>query len=421
MSVLAVGCNHRSANLAVLERLAVVGDDLDKALRSLVALPHVLEAAVVSTCNRVEVYAHVSRFHPGHAEVRGWLAERADIHPQDFDDLHYAYHDERAAAHLFAVAGGLDSMVVGERQVALQVRDAMEAAREAGAARRVLLRLFRQAVSAGRRVRRDTDIGSGASSMVDVGIDVATGHLGGPLRGRSVAIVGAGKIGGLAAERLTREQVHDVLVWNRSADKASRLAARVAGAVVDEAELGSALARADLVICTTGAPAPIIDAQQVAAAMRDRRARPLVLLDLAMPRNVDPACHDLAEVEVLDIADVRRETDRRVTGAVLDHARSIVDEEASRFLAWIRAIEVEPTIKALRQHAEQIRRDELGRLGRKLGDLDERERAAVEAVTRGIVNTLLHEPTVRLKSLADDGSAERYADAVRELFDLEDW
>ncbi|MEX1178707.1 MAG: glutamyl-tRNA reductase [Nitriliruptor sp.] len=427
MSVLVVGCNHRSADLALLERLAVPAEELPKALASLTRLPHVAEAAILSTCNRVEVYASVTRFHPGLAEIRGWLAERGDIHPQDLEELHYSYHDDRAAAHLFSVAAGVDSMVVGEQQIAVQVKASMETARAEGSARRVLQRLFRQAVRVGRRVRRDTDIATGASSMVDVGLDVARQRLGSAdLAGRTVLIVGAGKVGALTAVQLHDEGAGRLLVWNRSHDKAERLAAKVSGEIVPVGGLGAALAEADLVVCTTGAPEPVLDADLVAGALTERALRghdggaPLVLLDLAMPRNVDPACEDLGGVSVVDIADVRDRAERSVTGDVLASARIVVDEEAERFASWIAASEIEPTIRALRGRAEQVRVDELDRLAGKLGDLDERQQAAVEALTRGIVNTLLHEPTVRLKSLADGGAAEAHADALRDLFALDD-
>jgi glutamyl-tRNA reductase len=436
MSLLVVGCNHRSADLPLLERLAVPAEELPKALRSLTQLEHVLEAVVLSTCNRVEIYAHVSRFHPGLQELRGWLAERGDVHPQDLDDLQYSYHDDRAAAHLFAVASGLDSMVVGERQIALQVKQAMEVARTEGSARRVLQRLFRQAVGVGRRVRRETGVSHGASSMVDVGLDVAGARLGTPLEGRRVLLVGAGKMGGLTADRLRDEGVAHVDVWNRSDDKAHRLASRVDGRVVDDSRLEDAVADADLVVCTTGAPEPVLDLDLVAGAIQARRAtadgahhgvsRRLVLLDLAMPRNVDPRCTELPDVSVVDIADVRALADGshaeagrsgRLVDAVAD-ARRLVEDEADRFLAWTRASEVEPTIRALRETAEQVRAGELERLSSKLSSLDDRQRAAVEALTRGIVNTLLHTPTVRLKELADRDGAELHTDALRELFEL---
>ncbi|WP_130648484.1 glutamyl-tRNA reductase [Egicoccus halophilus] len=424
MSLLVVGCNHRSADLSLLERLAVPADELPKALKSLVGLEHVQEAVVLSTCNRVEIYASVSRFHPGLQELRGWLAERGDIHPQDLDDLQYSYHDDRAAAHLFAVAAGLDSMVVGERQIAMQVKQSMEAARGEGSARRMLQRLFRQAVRVGRRVRNDTAIARGASSMVDVGIDVATERLGGPIAGRNVLLVGAGKMGGLTASRVVDEGAGHVAVWNRSADKAQRLALRTGGVVVEAGDLECAVASADLVVCTTGAPEPVLDLDLVLAARQQRLAArdasPLVLLDLAMPRNVDPRCEDVAGVEVVDIADVRAVADRGVTGEVVAAARDIVEEEAARFLAWTRASAVEPTIRDLRRQAEQVRADELDRLAGKLSTLDDRQREAVEALTRGIVNTLLHTPTVRLKELADRTGAHDQADALRDLFALDD-
>jgi glutamyl-tRNA reductase len=423
MSLLVVGCNHRSADLALLERLAVPAEELPKALRSLTALEHVLEAVVLSTCNRVEVYAHVTRFHPGLQELRGWLAERGDVHPQDLDELQYGYHDDRAAAHLFSVAGGLDSMVVGEQQIAVQVKDAMERARAEGTARRVLQRLFRQAVRVGRRVRRETDITEGASSMVDIGLDAVRDRLQGTLGGRNVLLVGAGTMGALTADRLALEELADVTVWNRSPDKARRLAARLAGATIDDGGLVDALARADVAVCTTGAPEPVLDVDLVSRAVARREdldTRPLVLLDLAVPRNVDVACASLPGVQLVDVSDVRRLADRGVTGEVVQAARIIVDEEADRFLTWTRAAQVEPTIRAVRTHAEQVRRDELDRLAGRLAALDERQREAVEALTRGIVNTLLHGPTVRLKELADAGGADVHVDALRELFDLAD-
>lgn len=420
MSLLVVGCNHHRADLALLERLAVPADELPKALRSLIGLEHVVEAVVLSTCNRVEIYAHVTRFHPGLQELRGWLAARGDIHPQDLDDLQYSYHDDRAAAHLFAVTGGLDSMIVGERQIAVQVKQAMETAREEGTARRMLQRLFRQAVRVGRRVRSDTAISTGASSMVDVGLDTVADRLGGSLAGRHVSIVGAGKIGTLTAERVSALGASRVEVWNRSPDKAHRLARRVDGHVVPSLGLTDTIAAADVVVCTTGAPEPVLDADLVAGALarRSEAQGPLVLLDLAVPRNVAPGCHDLAGVVVVDVEDVRRAAESGVTGDVLADARAIVEDEAERFLTWTRTAQVEPTIRSVRTFAEDVRVAELDRLAGKLSGMDARQRDAVEALTRGIVNTLLHGPTVRLKQLADTGGAEQHAEALRELFDL---
>jgi glutamyl-tRNA reductase len=417
MSLIVVGCNHRSADLSLLERLAVSADELPKALRSVADLAHVTEAAVLSTCNRVEIYASVSRFHPGLQELRGWLAERGDIHPQDLDELQYSYHDDRAAAHLFSVAGGLDSMIVGEQQIAMQVKQAMETARHQGTARRVLQRVFGQAVNVGRRLRTETAISEGASSMVDVGLDAVRARLDGPLSTRRVAVVGAGAVGALAADRLAELEVAHVDVWNRSHDKAQRLADRVDGTVVPFDDLGTAIAAADVVVCTTGAPEPVLDVELVEHAVAGR-TRPLYLLDLAVPRNVALGCADLPQVELLDVASVRELADRGGKGEAGAEARAIVDEEAARFLTWTRASIVDPTIRDVRAKAEAVRQAELDRLSSKLSSLDDKERAAVEALTRGIINTFLHDPTLRLKALAEHDGAEQHADALRDLFDL---
>ncbi len=415
MSVIVVGCNHRDADLGLLERIAVPADDHRKVLNELLTLDHVLEAAVLSTCNRVEVYVHVSRFHDGLDEITDWMSARAGDLDEQFAEQSYVHFDESAAAHLFRVASGIDSMVVGERQIALQVKQAMEEARDEGTARRMLQRMFRQAVYTGRLVRRETSISTGASSMVDVGLEVVSQRL--PDReGHSALIVGAGKLGGLSADRLV-EAGAQLSVWNRSEDKATRLAARVGARTVTD--LADALADVDLVVCTTGAPEPVIT-PELLAGVGDRTDRPLVLLDLAMPHNVDLACADHPGVEVVGLRDVRDLAHRTATRAAVDEAEALVAREASAFSAWLSAIEVEPTIRALRARADRVREDEIGRLGRRLAGLDDAQREAVEALTKGIVNTLLHEPTIRLKELADAGGADVAAEVLRELFDLDD-
>lgn len=420
MPVLTVGLNHRTADFALLERVAIPVQEYPKALRSLRSLDHVLEAAVLSTCNRVEVYANVSRFHDGLHELSTWLSTRGDIDPHLLETVGYTFHDDRAAAHLFAVASGVDSMVVGEQQIALQVKEATVIARDEGASRRMLQTLFNRALHTSKRVRAETSISQGASSMVEVGLDAAARGWSEGLAGQTVLVVGAGAMGSLAAERLREAEVARVLVRNRTNDKAERLADKVDGEIVPEGGLRDAVAEADLVVCCTGASMPLIDAELVADARRHRQDdRELVLLDLAMPRNIDHSCDDLEGVTVIDLDAIRAVADSTVTGEVIEAATAIVEEEAAAFHAWTKAVEVEPTIRALREHGHRVRRDELERLGSRLSDLDEREREAVEALATGIVNTLLHDPTVRLKSLADGGGAEHYALALRELFDLD--
>ncbi len=416
MSVLVLGLNYKTAPVGLLERVAVPAEHSQKALASLTNRDHILEAAVLSTCNRVEVYAHVTRYHGGMADLRNFFAEWGGIAPEDFADLAYDYYDDRAAAHLFAVASGLDSMVVGERQIHLQVKQAFRDAESEGSAGRVLRALFQQALRVGKRARAETGISAGASSMVDVGLDAATQVLG-DLTGRAVLVVGAGKMGGMGAARL--HGVADrIVVANRTAGKGERLAERVGAEVLDFDELASGLPGADLVLSSTGSPAPVIDAEMVTLAMEHRPDRPLVLLDLAVPRDVDQACHGVPGVTVLDVDAIRALTDTGTTGVAVAAARALVAQEVGRFAAWARTVRVEPTIASLRARAEQIRRAEMDRVAGRLGSLDDRQREALDALTRGIVNTLLHDPSVRLKALADARGGDLHAAALRELFDL---
>lgn len=418
MSILLLGVDHTQAPLALLERLAVPAEQTRKVLHELTTLDHVLEAVVVSTCNRMEVYVDLARFHDGYDQLVGWLAERAGLTREELEAHVVAKVDEDAAEHLFAVAGGLESMVVGEQQIAMQVRDAMEEARAEGTAGRMLQRLFRQSIRVGRRVRRETTIGEGARSMVDVGLEAVADHLETGMAGRDVLVVGAGEIGALTVVQLAEAGVAGISVWNRSHDKATRLADKVGARVVAVDGLAAAIATADVVVCTTGAPVPVLDLPLLEDASRRRDGGEVVILDLAVPRNVAPAAAALPLVTIVDIAEVRDVAQRGQTGDVVAAARELVVEEAEGFRRWLRQIEVEPTIRELRLHAERVRQAELDRLGSRLADLDDDERQAVEALTEGIINTLLHEPTVRLKRLAD-GNAEHHVGLLAELFDLD--
>jgi glutamyl-tRNA reductase len=418
VSVLTLGLNYKTAPVTLLERLAVPAERLPKALASLVARDHVVEAAVLSTCNRVEVYAHVTRYHGGVADLRNFFAEWAGLAVEDFSDAAYDHYDDRAAAHLFAVAAGIDSMVIGERQIHLQVREAFRKADAEGAAGRVLHALFRRALRVGKRARAETGISRGASSMVAVGLDAAR-RVVGDRDSATVLIVGAGKMGGMAADRLSRGDGR-LLITNRTVERSVRLAERVDGEVLLMERLADGLCEADLVLCSTGAPRPVVDREQVAAAMARRPRRPLVLVDLAVPRDVASDCATVPGVTVLDVDAVRALTDTGATGAEVAKARAIVEAEAAAFAGWARSVRVEPTIAALRRRAEDVRQAELDRLAARLAGLDERHRSAVEALTKGIVNTLLHSPSVRLKAIADARGGELHAAALRELFDLPD-
>jgi glutamyl-tRNA reductase len=418
VSVLVVGFNYRTAPVGLLERLAVPQERLGKAIHSLTTRDHVAEAVVLSTCNRVEVYAAVTRYHGAMGDIRNFFGEWGGIAPEDFASIAYDYYDDRAAAHLFAVAAGLDSMVVGERQIHLQVRQAFKDAQAHGSAGRMLGALFRQSLRVGRRVRSETEVSAGGASMVDAGLQAADRVLG-TVDGGSALIVGAGMMGGLAGSRLA-ERAGSITVMNRSVEKAERLAARVGATVTPMARIWHALSKVDLVVTSTASTEPVLTQDDVEAAMAGRPDRPLVLLDLAVPRDVDPGCSAVPGVTVLDIDAVRELSDTGATGAAVSTARAIVDEEAAGFAAWTRTVGVEPVIGALRAKADAVRRAELDRVSGKLAGLDDRQRSAVEAMSKSIVARLLHEPSVRLKQIADQRGAEQYANAIQELFDLDE-
>ena len=416
MSVLAFGLNYRTAPVGLLDRLAVPADRLGKALDDLLGRDHITEAVVLSTCNRVEVYAAVTRYHGGLADLRNFASEWAGVAPDDIAPLAYDYFEERAAGHLFAVATGLDSMVVGERQIHAQVRQAFKDAEAYESTGRLLGALFRQAMRVAKRARVETNISSGGATMVDVGLAAAERALG-AIDGCGVLVVGAGKMGGVAAGRLA-ERAGTLRVANRSAERAERLAKRTGAQFLPLDRLRDGLADVDLVITSTGAGEPVITYADVDAAMAGRGDRRLVLLDLAVPRDIDPAVAGIPGVTVLDIEAVRTLTDAGPTAVVLDRARTMVDEAAASFAGWTRTVQVDPTIAALRTRAEAVRAAEVDRLAGRLTGLDERQREAVEALSKRIVATLLHEPTVRLTRIADYRGAELYASALHELFDL---
>jgi glutamyl-tRNA reductase len=418
VSVVVVGLNHRHAALDQLERLSVAPEQAPKALRSLTERPHVAEAVVLSTCNRVEVYAKVHRYHGGVADVRNFLCEWGGFAPEELADLTYEFHDDGAASHLFAVTCGLDSVVVGEPQVARQVKQAYLTARAEQACGSQLGVVFERALRVARQVRTTTRLDHAASSMLDAGLEAALTHLG-PLAGRSVLLVGAGKIGSMAARRLA--DVAGVLtVVNRTRARAERVADLSGAMAAPFDRLGTALADADLVVASTAAKDPVITPELLRRAMAGRPDRPIVLVDLAVPRDVATSCRDVDGVVVLDVDAVAATVASCPAGDELDRARELIEREVAALQAWLHARPVEPTIAALRRHAEQVRAAELDRFAPRLTGLDERERAAVEQITRRIVNTLLHEPTVRLKAASSRDDGRWSADVVRELFDLDD-
>ena len=418
MSVLVVGLSHRSAPVDLLERVALSTEGVTKLLADVLASDHATEALVLSTCNRVEVYAEVDKFHGGLAQASELLARRAGVDLDELTPHLYVHYEDRAVSHLFSVACGLDSMVVGESQVLGQVRLALRTAQDAGAAGHQLGSLAQQALRVGKRARTETGIDRAGRSLVTAGLEVA-GQVLGPLDGTEVLVVGAGAMSALAATVVAQGGAARVVVANRTLTRAERVAAAVGGEAVPLESLPAALASADLVVSCTGAVGHVLDTAMLTAAVAGRPDRPLVVLDLALPRDVDPAAHEVPGVTVVDLETLAGALATSEHAADVEATREIVVEEVAAFLGWQRAVSVAPTVVALRDMADSVVRAELVRLTGRLPDLDPHARAEIEHTVTRVVDKLLHAPTVRVKQLAEEPGGQSYADALNKLFGLD--
>ena len=424
MPVFVVGANFRSAPLELLERLAIDAERRPKALAGLLDLEHVHEAVVVSTCNRVEVYTAISRFHGAAGDVRRFLADFSGLGLEEFASHLYDWYEERAVRHLFGVAAGVDSMVVGEAQILGQVREAFTAAQAERTVGPVLSALFTRAIKVGRRARNQTGIGAAQRSTVSVGLRVAAGQLG-ALAGRRVLLVGAGGLARLAGRAVREAGAGELVVANRTPATGAALARELGGRAVPLEGVAGELAAADLVIAATAGTTPTVTAAAVAAALDGRAGpqgerRPLVVLDLGVPRDVEPEVRELPGVVLADLDALRAvlETDEGPRREV-ERVRALIAEETAGFMGGQREARLTPTIRALRARAEQVRQQELAKAATRLAGLDDRQRAAVEAVTRGLVNKLLHDPVVRGKALAARPDGDLYVAALRQLYHLD--
>jgi glutamyl-tRNA reductase len=417
--VFVVGANFRSAPLELLERLAIDPERRPKALAGLLDQEHVHEAVVVSTCNRVEVYTAISRFHGAAGDVRRFLAGLHGLSLGEFADHLYDYYEERAVQHLFAVAAGVDSMVVGEAQILGQVREAFAAAQAERSVGPVLSALFNRAIKVGRRARSETGIGAGMTSTVTVGLRVAAGQLDG-LAGRRAVLVGAGRLARLAGRALRDAGAGELVVANRTPATGATLARDLGGRAVPLDQVADELARADLAVAATAGSTPTVTTATVADALARRAGGPLVLLDLGVPRDVEPEVRGLPGVVLADLDALRAvlETDDGPRREV-ERVRALIAQETAAYLRDRREARLTPTIRALRARAEEVRLQELAKASARLAGLDTQQRAAVEAVTRGLVNKLLHDPMVRGKTLAARPDGDLYVAALRELYGLD--
>ncbi|WP_432011099.1 glutamyl-tRNA reductase [Streptomyces cucumeris] len=454
MSLLVVGLSHRSAPVSVLERAALVGDEQAKLVQDTLAAEPATEAAVLATCNRIELYADVDKFHAGVAELSTLIAQHTGVGLDELTPYLYVHYEDRAVHHLFSVACGLDSMVVGEGQILGQIKDALALGQELHTAGRLLNDLFQQALRVGKRAHSETGIDKAGQSLVTFGLE----QLAGPVpvadwaAGRRALVIGAGSMSSLAAATLARAGVAELVIANRTLERALRLAeslaeqhaatdaVRGAGLVaraVPRDRVAAELPHADIVVSCTGATGLVLTADELRTALAQRAACPsagpgdedrVALLDLAMPRDIDAAAHRVEGLRLVDIESLAEAAATPAGGsgpaagamaADVDLVRSIVSAEVAAFGAAQRAAHITPTVVALRTMAADVVASEVARLEGRLPDLDDKQRSEITQTVRRVVDKLLHAPTVRVKELASTPGGAGYADALRELFDLD--
>lgn len=432
MTVVCLGLSHHTAPVELRERLSFNRDALRAALSRFGcgsdARPQLIsELIILSTCNRLELYAHSQRMaSPGAhnaIEIFGalldFLVETRGVSADEFERHLYRYVDADAVRHICRVAAGLDSMILGEPQILGQVTEAYEFALSQRATGPILSALFRTAIHTGKRGRTETGISRNPASVSSVAVRLAE-QVVGDLQPRRVLVIGAGEMSELAVEALRVRGVRQVTVVNRTRQRAARLAERWGGQAFGFEQLAEVMQPADIVIASTGAPHTLIDPPLVQAVMSSRPAQPMVIIDIAVPRDVNPAVKGTPGVHVFDMDDLQS----HLEGSIADrqheipHVEAIVDQEVAAFEAWLRGVEVMPVIADLRQKAEEIRQRELERALRHLPDLDPQAREHIQHLSRALVNKLLHEPTLRLRAEANNGHAAEYAATVRDLFGL---
>jgi len=425
VNILAIGLSHKTAPVEVRERLAFSGSRLRQALSALAecrARPDgaVREGAILSTCNRTEIYALAEDAARGSDYLVRFLSEQQGLPPAQFESPLYTWEDEEAVDRLFSVAAGIDSMIVGENEILGQVREAYSLASARKAIGPVLARLFRKSITVGKRARTETTIGRDAISISYAAVELAR-KIFEDLGNCRALVVGAGKISESTLRNLVESGIGEISVINRTRRKAEAIARQCGGRVLAGSRIAQALCSADIVISSTAAPHPVIRAQAVREAMALRHQRPLLLVDIAVPRDVDPEVGQIDNVHLYDIDDLEKvvEANLERRRREIPKVRAIIQKEQADFMAWFRALAVLPTITGLKARAEEIRLAELQKALRRLGPLSEQQQSIVEALSLGIVNKLLHPPIVNLKGRADDQDGRLYAMAIRELFALE--
>ena len=419
MSVIVVGLNHRTVPLDLFEKMTVPEAKLSKALADLSSRENISESVILSTCNRIEIYAYAEKFHGAYQDIRNFLSEISHVAPEDFSDHLLGLFGPDAIEHLFKVSSGIDSAVIGEHEILGQVRAAWELAVEEQAVGTVLNSLFRHSLEVGKRARSETSISRNITSVSQAAVAMADKQLNG-LAGKSVLVVGAGEMGEGMAKSLHAGGITELRVANRTWDRALETAERLNGEPVRLDELPQNLTEVDLLLTSTGATAAILEYGDLDEAARQRKGRELLIVDIAVPRDVDPAAGELDGVTILDMDDLREfaENGIRAREKEVSSVKEIINEELERFSNLFSARSVAPIVTQLHSRAEEIRNSELQKLSRKFPELTPEQLKGVETLTTAITNKLMHEPTVRLKDAAGTPKGERLSEALQDLFDL---
>ncbi len=419
MSVIVVGLNHRTVPLDLFEKMTVPEAKLPKALADLSSRENISESVILSTCNRIEIYAYAEKFHGAYQDIRNFLSEISHVAPEDFSDHLIGLFGSDAVEHLFKVSSGIDSAVIGEHEILGQVRSAWELAIEEQAVGTVLNSLFRHSLEVGKRARSETLISRNITSVSQAAVAMADKQLNG-LIGKRVLVVGAGEMGEGMAKSLHAGGITELRVANRTWDRAVETAERLNGKPVRLDELPQNLTEVDLLLTSTGATAAILEYGDLDEAARQREGRELLIVDIAVPRDVDPASAELDGVTLLDMDDLREFAEKgiRAREKEVSSVIEIINEELERFSNLFSARSVAPIVTQLHSRAEEIRNAELQKLFRKFPELTSEQLKGIETLTSVIANKLIHEPTVRLKDAAGTPKGERLSEALQDLFDL---
>jgi glutamyl-tRNA reductase len=419
MHLVVIGLNHKSAPVKVREKLAVSEENLPKALETLSLCHCITECCILSTCNRTEIYA-VTHRHEDEEALFEFMSDYHGIDRASFEGHMYRHRGHKAVEHLFSVAAGIDSMMVGESQIMNQVKNAFCIADESESTKAILNNLFQQALSVGKRARTETEISSGAFSVGYAAVELAKSIFG-ELHGHTILILGAGKMGELTTKHMVSAGASSVIVSNRTLSRAEAIAAKLGGKAIPWESIGDALIIADIVITSTGASEPIIKREEMHKIMRLRRERPVFLIDIAVPRDIEAVVDNLDNVFLYNIDDLQSLVHESVAERQkeIEKVRTIVAEETHKFMAWLRTLEAVPLIKLLRQKLDGLRDAEWERASNKLAHLSEQDRETVQAMMQSLINKISHNPLIKMKEYASSDDSYDKLDVARELFGIE--